>query len=203
MSHEQWDVALEPQAVQVDRQWVLPTTEQHAAVQIQLAYGYRKYHTIQAASLRAAGTDVPLGSLNRISGLVIMTRGQEVQPESRSRRRLETGKGPEAKIWLFSQAPQLRRVYDCLAVKPGLEWKHSMTGKSDPSRATLEKATRLNALPRNEGQVPGDKLEETGVLSEWRGNQRDDQRCTGGQMEAKAKDEEERREPEMDQKMDQ
>ncbi|KAJ6538411.1 hypothetical protein B0H10DRAFT_1971548 [Mycena sp. CBHHK59/15] len=93
MSHERWDVAQEPQVVQVDRQWVLPTTEQgclpysiqHAAVQVPLAYSYRGYHTIQAASQKAAGTstqnygrillqfDVPLGSLNRISDLVIMT----------------------------------------------------------------------------------------------------------------------------------
>ncbi|KAJ6618940.1 hypothetical protein B0H10DRAFT_1947154 [Mycena sp. CBHHK59/15] len=186
MSHEQWMLHWNHKQFKLtDNGCCLQQNSiQHAAVQIQLAYGYRRYHTIQAASLRAAGTARGTRSPARV----------QIQKTSGNR------KGPEAKIWLFLQAPQLRRVYDCLAVKPGLEWKHSMTGKSDPSRATLEKATRLNALSRNEGQVPGDKLEETGVPSEWRGNQRDDQRCTGGRMEA---DEEERGEPEMDQKMDQ
>ncbi|KAJ6606841.1 hypothetical protein B0H10DRAFT_1956747 [Mycena sp. CBHHK59/15] len=60
--------------------------------------------------------------------------------------------GPEAKIRLFSQTPQLRRVYNCLAVKPGLEWKHSVTQKSDLSRATLEKATRSMPCPGARGR---------------------------------------------------
>ncbi|KAJ7163962.1 hypothetical protein C8R43DRAFT_946775 [Mycena crocata] len=38
-------------------------------------------------------------------------------PEARTR--------PEVKGRLFSQTPQLRRVCDCLTVKPGQEWKGS------------------------------------------------------------------------------
>ncbi|KAJ6620179.1 hypothetical protein B0H10DRAFT_2360925 [Mycena sp. CBHHK59/15] len=57
-------------------------------------------------------------------------------------------------IVAFWSTPQLRRVCNCLAVKPGLEWKHSVTQKSDPSRATPEKGTRSRPCPGTRGRFP-------------------------------------------------
>ncbi|KAJ6584293.1 hypothetical protein B0H10DRAFT_2198095 [Mycena sp. CBHHK59/15] len=79
-----------------------------------------------------------------------------------------TGTGPESRSRLFSQAPQLRRVCDCLGrsqMREGPEWRRRATGGRLEVRGSTRGGPEMNRKTGNGPEVRG----TTEVDQKWTG----------------------------------